>query len=429
MRFTTHEPDASIEETRFQELKAKVHQQLIKDLDLVTSRSVKEEQLRDELRRGSERICDQHSHLLSSADRSRLVDELLNETLGLGPLEPLMNDNTVSDILINGPTNVFVERGGKLERTSVRFRDNDHLIDIVQRISGRVGRRIDEASPMVDARLPDGSRLNAVIHPLAIDGALVSIRRFPSHSIDSKELIVREVLTPEMLSFLAACVKARMNIIISGGTGSGKTTLLNVLSGFIDKTERIATIEDAAELRLQQPHVARMETRSANIDGKGEITSSDLMRNSLRMRPDRIIVGECRGEEAFDMMQAMNTGHDGSMSTIHANNTREALSRIEMLVGMAAPELPMWFIHRQIASAINIVVQVERLAGGNRKIVQISEVTGLHGEMISMHDVFEFRSEGVNSDGIVAGEFHKTGVVPNCLERLRRAGLNPRRNQ
>ncbi|MCC9601696.1 CpaF family protein [Stieleria sp. JC731] len=410
----------------FQNLKAEIHERLIAELDLEASRSVDESVMRQELRIGVERLCDKHSDLLSSVDRLRLIEELLNETLGLGPLEPLMNDPSVSDILINGPTNIYVERKGVLERTSVRFRDNDHLIDIVQRISGRVGRRIDESSPMVDARLPDGSRLNAVIHPLALDGALVSIRRFATNVLDIKDLIVRQTATSDMLSFLSACVKAKLNILVSGGTGGGKTTLLNLLSGFIEKTERIATIEDAAELRLQQPHVARMETRTANIDGKGAITSGDLLKNALRMRPDRIIVGECRGAEAFDMLQAMNTGHDGSMSTIHANNTREALSRLEMLVGMAAPELPMWFIHRQIASAINIVVQVERMTGGHRKIVQISEVTGVHGELISMHDIFEFRRTGIDKNGHATGVFEATGVVPNCMTRLQESGIRPR---
>jgi pilus assembly protein CpaF len=334
-----------------------------------------------------------------------------------------MHDPTVTDILINGPNCIYVERRGRLEKTTIRFRDHEHLLGILQRIAGRVGRRIDESSPMVDARLSDGSRLNAVIQPLALDGALVSIRRFAARPLTPGDMIARKAATSEMLDFLAACVRARLNILISGGTGSGKTTLLNVLSGSISDDERIATIEDAAELQLQQPHVARMETRPPNLDGKGEVTSRELLRNALRMRPDRIIVGECRGAEAFDMLQAMNTGHDGGMSTIHANDARDALSRLEMLVGMAAPELPMWFIHRQIASAIHIVVQLARLHGGERKITQIAEVTGIHGETINMHDLFVFRQTGVDEDRRAQGSFESRGIVPNCLSRFEASGV------
>jgi pilus assembly protein CpaF len=339
-----------------------------------------------------------------------------------------MHDPTVSDILINGPDCIYVERRGKLERTPIEFRDLDHLIETVQRIAGRVGRRVDESSPMVDARLQDGSRLNAVIKPLALDGALVSIRRFATRPLSPGDLVARRTATPQMLDFLSACVRARMNILISGGTGSGKTTLLNVLSSFIAGDERVVTIEDAAELQLQQPHVARMETRPANLEGKGEITTRELLRNALRMRPDRIIVGECRGAEAFDMMQAMNTGHDGGMSTIHANDARDAFGRLEMLIGMAAPELPMWYIHRQIASAVHIIVQVARLAGGERKITQISEVTGLHGETINMHDLFVYRQSGVDEERRAQGEFEATGIVPNCLARLEACGVEMSRS-
>lgn len=419
--------DESTSERRFHELKTALHQQLIGGMDFNVLRTVDPKLLREELRRGAEQLCGMNVGLLSQADRERLIDELLDETLGLGPLEPLMRDPTISDILINGPQNIFVERRGRLEQTPVRFRDLDHLIGIVQRIAGRVGRRIDESSPMVDARLADGSRLNAVIKPLALDGALVSIRRFSSRPLAPGDLIQRGAGTPAMFDFLAACVRARMNVVVSGGTGSGKTTLLNVLSGFISPDERIATIEDAAELQLQQPHVARMETRPANLEGKGEVTSRELLRNALRMRPDRIIVGECRGAEAFDMLQAMNTGHDGGMSTIHANDARDAMSRLEMLIGMAAPELPMWFIHRQISAAIHIVVQLARLSGGSRKIVQIAEVTGFQGETISMHDVFTYRQTGVKEDGNVDGSFEATGIHPQCLERLEASGqLLPR---
>ena len=318
---------------------------------------------------------------------------------------------------------VYVERRGKLERTDVRFLDLDHLLNIVQRIASRVGRRIDEASPMVDARLSDGSRVNAIIRPLALDGAMVSIRRFSTRPLIAGDLVARRSATPDMLDFLAACVKARLNIMISGGTGSGKTTLLNMLSGYIPDDERIVTIEDAAELQLQQPHVGRLETRPPNLEGKGEITSRDLLRNSLRMRPDRIIVGECRGKEAFDMLQAMNTGHDGGMTTIHANDSRDAISRLAMLVGMAAPELPMSFIHRQIVAAIHVVVQTTRLSGGARKVVQISEVTGLQGDSISMHDLFSFEQTGLNERLEVEGHFEVSGLRPHCLPRLNKAGI------
>jgi pilus assembly protein CpaF len=408
---------------RLQQLKVKLHEQLISGMDFTVLRSVDPKVLREELRRAAEQLCSMHTDLLSQADRNRLIEELVDETLGLGPLEPLMHDPTISDILINGPKCVYVERRGRLERTPIAFRDLDHLLDIVQRIAGRVGRRVDESSPMVDARLADGSRINAVIKPLALDGALVSIRRFASRPLTPGDLIGRGMATPQMIDFLAACVRARLNLVISGGTGAGKTTLLNVLSGFIPEDQRIATIEDAAELQLQQPHVARMETRPSNIEGKGEVTSRELLRNALRMRPDRIVVGECRGAEAFDMLQAMNTGHEGGMTTIHANDARDALSRLEMLVGMAAPDLPMWFIHRQIAGSINIVVQVARLSGGARKIVQIAEVTGCHGETISMHDVFAFRQVDVTGDGVVQGHFEATGIQPQCLSRLRTFGL------
>lgn len=416
-------PDNARREKRLQQLKETLHEQLISRLDFSVLRSVDPSVLREEVRRGASQLCSAHSDLLSQADRVRLIDELVDETLGLGPLEPLMHDPTVSDILINGPHCVYVERRGQLERTPIKFRNLEHLLEIVQRIASRVGRRIDESSPMVDARLPDGSRLNAVIRPLALDGALVSIRRFSARPFTQSDLVARRTAIPQMLEFLSACVRARMNILISGGTGSGKTTLLNMLSESIPAEERIATIEDAAELQLQQPHVARMETRPPNIEGRGEITSRELLKNALRMRPDRIIVGECRGSEAFDMLQAMNTGHDGGMSTIHANDARDALSRLEMLVGLAAPELPMWFIHRQIASAIHIVVQVARLAGGERKIVQISEVTGLHGEAINMHDVFQFRQTGIDEQHKVQGQFEACGILPNCLSRFESCGM------
>lgn len=411
------------DQEHFDRLKAALHEKLIGGLNLSLVRGVDAEWLREELRRGADELCAAHSGLLSQADRERMVDELVYETLGMGPLEPLLRDPTISDILINGPHTVYVERRGVLERTNVRFIDLDHLLNIVQRIASRVGRRIDEASPMVDARLPDGSRVNAIIHPLALDGAMVSIRRFPARPLVASDLVARKSATTEMLEFLAACVRARLNIMVSGGTGSGKTTLLNMLSSYIPAGERIITIEDAAELQFQQPHVGRLESRPANIEGRGEVASRDLLRNALRMRPDRIIIGECRGAEAFDMLQAMNTGHDGGMTTIHANDSRDAVGRLEMLIGMAAPELPMWFIHRQIASAIHIVVQTARLSGGARKITQISEVTGMQGEAISMHDIFAFQQTGV-SEKEADGFFEATGIRPQCLARLKRAGMN-----
>jgi pilus assembly protein CpaF len=333
-----------------------------------------------------------------------------------------MRDPTVTDILINGPKTVFVERQGRLEPTTVVFNDDRHLRQIVQRIVARVGRRVDETSPMVDARLPDGSRINAVVAPLALDGTLVSIRRFGARPLLMADLLAKMALTQEMAQFLSACIKGRLNIVISGGTGSGKTTLLNALSASIPPTERIATIEDAAELRLQQPHIARMETRPPGIEGCGAVTTRDLVRNALRMRPDRIIIGECRGPEALDMLQAMNTGHEGSMTTIHANDTRDALSRLEMLACMAGLDLPVWIIRRQIASAVHVVVQASRLQGGGRKVTRISEVTGMEGEVVSMHDLFHFKQTGLDG-GAARGCFITAGNRPACLARLEAAGV------
>lgn len=419
---TEKSPEHSLQ--RLAALKQDIHVQLLANMDLSAIERLDDGQLRAELRRGAEEIFRQHGHLLSTTERQRLIDEIIDETLGLGPLEALLSDPTISDILINGPKTVYVERNGRLEPSTITFRDDDHLVDICQRIATKVGRRLDESSPMVDARLEDGSRVNAVIRPLALDGALLSIRRFPSQPLLATDLIENETAAAEMIDFLGACVQGRMNIVISGGTGSGKTTLLNVLSSYIPHDQRVATIEDAAELRLQQPHVARMETRQANLEGSGEITARDLLRNSLRMRPDRIIVGECRSDEAFDMLQAMNTGHDGSLTTIHANDTREALSRLEMLVGMAGYELPLWFIHRQLAAAIQIVVQVSRLSGGKRKITQVSEVTGCDGEVIGMHDIFRFEQTGTDPEGTAVGRFGATGIRPYCFDAIKAAGIH-----
>ena len=409
-------------EDRFLTIKRQLHQQLITGMDLSMIGTMNEDELRLEVRRAAEELIRQGSDLLNLSERERLVSEVIDETFGLGPLEPLMRDTTISDILVNGPKVVYVERKGRLEQVNIAFNDNRHLVQIIQRIVGRIGRRVDETSPMVDARLADGSRVNAIIPPLALDGALLSIRRFGSRPLLVNDLMVHKAVTQDMIQFLSACVKARINVIISGGTGSGKTTLLNALSVFIPEDERVATIEDAAELRLQQRHVVRMETRPPNIEGEGEVATRDLVRNALRMRPDRIIVGECRGPEALDMLQAMNTGHDGSMTTVHANDTRDAISRLEMMIGMAGFDLPIWIIRRQIASAIHLIVQVARLPGGVRKIIKISEITGMEGDVISMQDIFGFRQTGVDDDRMTQGHFFSTGIRPQCLERLEISG-------
>lgn len=411
------------DDERWLKSKKDLHQKLIASMDLSAIGTMSDEDLRNEVRRGAEALCRLSTELMTAGERDRLVNEVIDETFGLGPLEKLMRDPAVTDILINGPKTIYVERFGKLEQADISFIDNRHLVQIVQRIVSRVGRRVDETTPMVDARLPDGSRINAVIPPLALDGALVSIRRFSARPFQLTDLIEKKALTQEMVTFLAGCVQARLNTIISGGTGSGKTTLLNGLSAYIPNDERVATIEDAAELRLQQAHLARMETRPANVEGKGEITTRDLVRNALRMRPDRIIIGECRGPEALDMLQAMNTGHEGSMTTIHANDSREAVSRLEMMVGMAGFDLPIWIIRRQIASAVQIVVQTLRLPGGARKIVKISEITGMEGDVVSMHDIFVFKRTGLDANRVAQGHFLATGIRPKCLEKLAAAGV------
>jgi pilus assembly protein CpaF len=410
-------------DARFLQKKKELHERLITSMDLSAIGTMNDEDLRLEVRRAAEELCRQSSDLLNLSERERLVTEVLDETFGLGPLESLMSDPTITDIMINGPKVAYVERKGRLERVDVAFHDDRHLIQIIQRIAGRVGRRVDETCPMVDARLADGSRVNAIIPPLALDGALLSIRRFGKRPLLTADLIANRAITPEMMEFLAACIKSRVNIVISGGTGSGKTTLLNALSAYIPPDERIATIEDAAELRLQQPHVARMETRPPNIEGTGEVTTRDLVRNALRMRPDRIIIGECRGAETLDMLQAMNTGHDGSMTTIHANDTRDAISRMEMMIGMAGFDLPIWIVRRQIASAVQIVIQVARLTGGVRKIIKVSEITGMEGDVMSMHDIFGFKQTGVDENRVAQGYFFASGIRPQCLERLETSGF------
>jgi len=404
-------------------LKSQLHHQLVVGMDLAVLGTLTKEQLRMEVRRVADDLCQRSSNLLSRQEREGLVNEVLDETFGLGPLEPLMRDPTITDILINGPGTVYVERNGQLEKASVSFNDDRHLLHIVQRIVGQAGRRVDETTPMVDSRLPDGSRINAIIPPLALDGALVSIRRFGARPIQPADLVANKSLTLEMVDFLAACVRGRLNILVSGGTGSGKTTLLNVLSSFIPSSQRVITIEDAAELRLQQPHVGRLETRPNNVEGIGEINTRDLVRNALRMRPDRVVVGECRGPEALDMLQAMNTGHEGSLTTVHSNDTRDALGRLEIMVGMVGFDLPIWVIRRQIASAIQIVIQVSRLLGGARKVIKISEVTGLEGDNFVMHDLFAFKQTGVDDRQVAQGYFHATGIRPQCLDRLASFGV------
>ncbi|MEW4487974.1 CpaF family protein [Thalassoglobus sp. JC818] len=408
--------------SRFLAIKKDIHKHLIEALDFDSISGLNDYEMRRQLRVGIEDLCRFRGDVLSHEDQKRLVEEVIDETLGLGPLEPLLRDPTISDILIDGPEKVYIERRGQLEDTNVRFHDEDHLIEIVQRIASKVGRRLDESSPMVDARLSDGSRVNAVIRPLALAGALVSIRRFGNRPLEIQDLIARGAMTKEMSRFLMACVRSRLNVVVSGGTGSGKSTLLNVLSGFIPTRERIVTIEDAAELQLDQPRVARMETRPPNLEGKGEITARELLKNSLRMRPDRIIIGECRGVEAFDMLQAMTTGHSGSLTTIHANSARDSFRRLEMLVGMAGFDLPSWLINELIGSAIQIVVHCERLSNGERKVTQITELTGTNGSVIESHDIFTFRKTGVSADGAVTGVFSATGIRPRCLEQLRVAG-------
>ncbi len=407
----------------FRRLKTQLHHELVGGMNLSLIDSLGPEELRREVRRVADALCQRSSSLLSRGERERLVTEVLDEVFGLGPLEPLLRDPTVTDILINGPSTVYVERGGQLERAPVAFTDERHLVHTIQRIVSQTGRRVDETSPMVDSRLPDGSRINAVIPPLALDGALVSIRRFGARPIQAKDLVAGKSLALEMIDFLGACVRARLNVLVSGGTGSGKTTLLNALSAFIPANQRVITIEDAAELRLQQPHVGRLETRPANTEGTGEVTTRDLVRNALRMRPDRIIVGECRGSEALDMLQAMNTGHEGSMTTIHANDTRDALGRLEIMVSMAGFDLPLWSIRRQIASAVHLVVQVSRLMGGARKVVKISEVIGLEGDTVAMHDLFVFKQTGLDDRERAQGYFQCTGIRPHYLDRLAALGV------
>jgi pilus assembly protein CpaF len=413
-----------IDNRAYHQLKSRIHEALLDRIDLESMQRLNGDQIRQELRMLVERLLEEEMVVINDAERKMLTRDIQNEMLGFGPLEPLLEDPTVSDILVNTHKQVYVERRGKLELTDVTFTDEAHLMKIIDKIVSRVGRRIDESSPMVDARLPDGSRVNAIIPPLAIDGAVMSIRRFSADPLRLADLVAYGSMTADMAEVLQGLGKAKVNIVISGGTGSGKTTMLNVISGFINHNERIVTVEDAAELQLQQPHVVRLETRPANIEGKGEVTQRALVKNALRMRPDRIILGEVRGEEAMDMLGAMNTGHEGSMATLHANTPREALTRLENMISMAAPNLPPKAMRQQISSAVGVVVQVSRLTDGKRKVLSITEVTGMEGDVITMQEIFTFRQTGVADDGTVLGQSTATGVRPHFAERLRTFGVN-----
>ncbi|HXH05195.1 MAG TPA: CpaF family protein [Vicinamibacterales bacterium] len=406
------------------ELKASIHRKLLNRLNLEALATADRARSEGEIRSLLHELLSEEGVPLSMSEREAILGDVLDEVFGLGPLEPILRDPTVSDILVNTYRQIYVERNGRLERVPSGFQDDRHLMRVIDRIVSAVGRRVDDSSPMVDARLPDGSRVNAIIPPLAVDGPLLSIRRFPAERLKGEDLINLRALTRPMLEFLEYCVRARLNIVISGGTGAGKTTLLNILSGFISERERIVTIEDAAELQLHQEHVARLETRPPNVEGKGAVRQRQLVINALRMRPDRIVVGEVRGEEALDMLQAMNTGHDGSLTTVHANSPRDALARIETMISMAGMNLPDRAMRQQIASAIQIIVQAARLSDGSRKITAVSEITGMEGDVITMQDIFVFEKLGVTQDGKVIGRFRATGVRPKACERLKASGIH-----
>ncbi len=410
----------------YQELKFTLHRKLLDKINLEALATIDNQRVRGEVRNALMQLIDGEQTLLSSVEKQQISDEVLDEVFGLGPLEPLLQDPTISDILVNTCKQVYVERRGLLEITNVSFRDDQHLIRIIDKIVSQVGRRIDESTPMVDARLLDGSRVNAVIPPLAVDGPLLSIRRFSTDKLMPADLVERRAMTPGMMELLEAAVKARMNIIIAGGTGSGKTTLLNALSSFINPKERIVTIEDAAELQLKQPHVARLETRPPNLEGHGAVRQRELLINSLRMRPDRIVVGECRGEEALDMLQAMNTGHDGSLTTVHANSPRDAVSRLEVMVSLANGNMQLTSIRQQISSAVNLLVQASRLSDGSRRVLGITEVTGMEGEVITLQDIFVFEKRGLTPEGTIVGRFAATGIRPKFYEKLLAAGIRLR---
>jgi len=408
----------------YQELKTTIHRRLIDRLDLSTVFEISPEQLAGIIKGVVETMIASENILLTRAERERLVTEIQHETMGLGPLEPLLQDPDISDILVNGPGQVYVEKHGMLHKTGVFFKDNDHLMMIIERIVSKVGRRIDESTPMVDARLPDGSRINVIIPPLSIDGPAVSIRRFGVDPLRMENLLANNTLTEEMARLCDAMVRARLNILVSGGTGVGKTTLLNILTASVPDKDRIVTIEDSAELILQQEHVVRLETRPPNIEGRGTVTQRDLVRNALRMRPDRIVVGEVRGGEALDMLQAMNTGHDGSISTIHANSPRDAVARLETMVLMAGFDIPSKAIREQMSSAVDVIIQMARMSDGTRKVVKVTEVTGMEGDVVVTQDIFEFEKQGVDPDGKVTGVFRATGVRPKFVDTMHTAGIH-----
>ncbi|MBZ5596074.1 MAG: CpaF family protein [Acidobacteriia bacterium] len=407
----------------YQQLKFTLHRKLLDKINLETLATIDNQRVRGEVRQAVISLLDGEQTLLSSLERQQISEEVLDEVFGLGPLEPLLQDPTISDILVNGYKQVYVERRGLLELTNVGFRDDAHLLRIIDKIVSQVGRRVDESTPMVDARLSDGSRVNAIVPPLAVDGPLLSIRRFGTDKLTALDLVDRTAVTAGMMELLEGAVRARLNLIIAGGTGSGKTTLLNALSAFISPKERIVTIEDAAELQLKQPHLARLETRPPNIEGQGAVRQRQLLINSLRMRPDRIVVGEVRGEEALDMLQAMNTGHDGSLTTVHANSPRDAISRLEVMVSLANANMQMVSIRQQISSAVHVLVQAARLSDGSRRVVNITEVTGMEGDMVTLQDIFVFEKRGVSPEGKVLGRFCATGIRPKFAEKLLTAGI------
>ena len=419
-------PDSKASSPRLEQIKSKIHRDILTQVDLQRMESIPAERLRQELQALTERAINDGNFAVNESERRLLIQGIQDEILGLGPIEPLLADPSVSDILVNGPRQIYVERRGKIEPTDIQFDNDQHLMRVIDRIVSRVGRRIDEMSPMVDARLPDGSRVNAVIPPLAIDGPLLSIRRFAVVPFTMQDLLARQTLTPEMAELISGLVKARVNLLVSGGTGSGKTTMLNVISSSISHDERIITIEDAAELQLQQPHVARMESRPPNIEGEGEISQRALLRNSLRMRPDRIILGEVRGAEVLDMLQAMNTGHDGSMCTVHANSARDAVTRLEHMLGMAGLQVDARTMRQQISSALSVVIQVSRLSDGHRKVTSLQEITGIEGDVVSMQEIFKFEQAGLSADGRVQGQFKATGIRPRLYARLKARGIHLR---
>lgn len=409
---------------RLMELKLEIHKRLLEDLNLAALETATEANLRQEIATLASEALDDMSVALNKEDRQSLTQELYDEVMGLGPLEPLLKDDTVNDILVNGPKRIFIERAGKLELSDITFRDERHLLRIIDKIVSAVGRRVDESNPYCDARLADGSRFNCMVPPVAVDGSLVSIRKFKKDKLRIEDLVRFGAFTDEMAAYLQAAVSCRLNIIVSGGTGSGKTTTLNALSSFIDNHERVLTIEDTAELQLQQVHVGRMESRPANVEGKGAVTQRDCLRNALRMRPDRIIVGETRGEEVIDMLQAMNTGHDGSMTTIHANNPRDAISRLENMVAMAGIEMPLKAVRSQVASAVNLIVQASRLQDGTRRMTSVTEITGMEGEVISMQEVFRYERLGIEPNGKIIGRFNATGIRSSYSDRFRQWGFD-----